>query len=164
MIRIRPYQEADAKTVGQLIANTYSDFNLSYLPIEERGPYLGPFRHSGSEDAGHREEIAQTIQADIVLVAEEDGKIAGALRGKKGRLQSLFVLGECHGQGIGRQLVRRFEDICLKLGSKQVTLASSLFAVPFYQRMGYKKSTGVREGKSFHGAGLRFQPMKKILD
>jgi hypothetical protein len=37
-------------------------------------------------------------------------------------------------------------------------LRSSLYATPFYESVGYKKTTGIRH---FHG--LRIQPMKKIL-
>jgi len=40
---------------------------------------------------------------------------------------------------------------------------ATLFAVPFYQAMGFKKSTGMRKMKSFEGEGLPYQPMKKIL-
>jgi hypothetical protein len=38
-----------------------------------------------------------------------------------------------------------------------------LYAVPFYQKLGYKKSTGVRAGWSFAGQDFKWQPMKKIL-
>jgi hypothetical protein len=30
--------------------------------------------------------------------------------------------------------------------------------------MGYKKTTGLRTGRSFGGSGLKWQPMKKCLD
>jgi len=40
MITIRCYQESDAESVGRLIADTYGEFNLSYMPPEERGPFL----------------------------------------------------------------------------------------------------------------------------
>jgi hypothetical protein len=43
-------------------------------------------------------------------------------------------------------------------------VASTLYAVPFYQMMGYKKTTGVRPCWSFGGRGLVYQPMKKLLD
>jgi GNAT superfamily N-acetyltransferase len=163
VISVRSYQESDAQAVGRLIHDTYGQFNLSFLPEEERGPYLGPFRHSRSEDNRHKEEIARTIQAEIVLVAEENERIVGVLRGKKDRLQSLFVSGEYHGKGIGRALVERFENMCLKLGSEAISVASSLFAVSFYRRLGYRKSGGVRIGQSFQGTDFKSQPMKKSL-
>ena len=39
MIIIRDYRESDAECIGQLIADTYSEFNLSFAPPEERSAY-----------------------------------------------------------------------------------------------------------------------------
>jgi GNAT superfamily N-acetyltransferase len=147
-----------------LIADTYSEYNLSFLPPEQRGPYLGPFQNARSPNKEHQAEIARTIQAPLILVAEnENGEIVGVLRGRKDRLHSLFVRGDYHRQGIGRMLVKWFEQECIQLGGVVIRLASTLYAVPFYQRLGYSKSTGVRRGWSFEGEGLQWQPMKKIL-
>ncbi len=164
MAKIRPYQATDAQTVGRLIADTYSEYNLSFLPLEERGPYLGPFQYAGSRDQARQAEIARTLEAALILVAEnENGEVVGVLRGRKDRLQSLFVRGDHHRQGIGRKLVERFEQECIALGGEAIRLASSLYAVPFYQRLGYKKSTSVRRGWSFQGPEFKWQPMKKVL-
>ena len=62
----------------------------------------------------------------IVRVAEQDGEIVGVLRGRQGRLHSLFVAARYHGQGSGRQLLERLEEICLQGGAKDMTLSSSL--------------------------------------
>jgi GNAT superfamily N-acetyltransferase len=98
----------------------------------------------------HKEEIAKVIRAPLVWVAEnEQNEIVGMLRGRKDRLHSLFVGGDHHRMGIGRLLVQHFEQECLCLGSQKITLASSLYAIPFYQSLGYKKSTGLRAGRSF---------------
>ncbi len=85
------------------------------------------------------------------------------LRGSPGRLHSLFVAGERHRRGIGRRLMDAFEDECRRRGAEKITMASTLYAVPFYQSLGYKKSTGVRRMRSFEGEGLPYQPMKKVL-
>jgi len=166
-VTIRPYQLADAKAVGCLIADSYREFNLSTLPPEQQKLYLGPFYFARSDDPAHEAAIAQRIQAPMVFVAEVDGEIAGVLRGRPGRLHSLFVSANHHGHGIGRALVTRFEEACRRKGATKITLASTLFAVPFYQRMGYKKSTGVRLPASSRtagtGLGPAWQPMKKIL-
>jgi GNAT superfamily N-acetyltransferase len=164
VIHIRDAQEADAAEIGRLIADTYGTYNLDFVPPDEKGPFLGPFRHARSDDPAHRAAIARVIQAPMLLVAENAaGEIVGVLRGSPGRLRSLFVRGDHHRQGIGRALLERFEGASARLGSETIRLASSLYAVPFYQRMGYKKSTGVRAGWSFEGRGLRWQPMKKVL-
>lgn len=164
MIKIRPYLESDSETVGKLVADTYNQYNLTFLPLEERALYLGPFQFARSPERMHREEIAKVLRAPLVLVAEnEQGEIVGVLRGSKDRLHSLFVRGDHHRMGIGRLLMQHFEQECLHLGSQKITLASSIYAIPFYQSLGYKKSTGLRAGWSFEGRDLKWQPMKKVL-
>ncbi len=164
MTMILDYEANHAASVGQLIADTYSEFNLAFASPEERSKFLGPFRNARSSKESHRDAIAKVIRASMVFVAERDGEIVGVLRGKKNKLQSLFVSGECHRQGIGRRLVARFEQECCQQGACVIRLMSTPYAVPFYQAMGYKKSTGVRRMRSFEGEGLEYQPMKKILN
>ncbi|MGD1993186.1 MAG: hypothetical protein PVI59_08345 [Anaerolineae bacterium] len=55
-----------------LIADTCSEFNLSFVPPEELGLFLGPFRHAYSQERPHQEAIAQTIRAAMVYVAEQE--------------------------------------------------------------------------------------------
>jgi GNAT superfamily N-acetyltransferase len=163
VITIRRYREDDAQSVGLLIADTYGEFNLSFAPPGKRGAFLGPFQHAGSPDHAHQEAIARAIRSETVFVAEEEGEIVGVLRGRRERLASLFVRGDRHRQGIGRRLVERFERESLIQGVAVIRVASTLYAVPFYLAMGYKRSTGVRTGWSFQGTGLRVQPMRKRL-
>lgn len=161
MITIRPFQDSDTVQVGRLIADTFGDFNLDYAPPEERQRLLGPFRHAHSDDPAHQAAIARIIQAEIMLVAEDEGRVVGVLRGRTNRLQSLFVRGEYHGQGIGRLLAEAFEQEALRRGASAIRVASSLFAIPFYQRLGYKKTTGMRSGPCFDGEWFPYQPMIK---
>jgi GNAT superfamily N-acetyltransferase len=163
-ILVRDYQKADASSAGRLIAETYRAYNLAFLPPEEQGAYLGPFQFADSTNEIHQRDIAQALQAEMVTVAEnEKGEIVGILRGSKDRLHSLFVRGDMHHQGIGSRLVGHFEKSCLAMGGEVIRLASTLYAVPFYQKLGYKKSTGVRTGWSFAGENFKWQPMKKSL-
>jgi GNAT superfamily N-acetyltransferase len=164
VVTIRDYRGDDAEAVGRLIADTYSEFNLSFAPPEERDLFLGPFRYVRSPEKAHQEAIAWAIRSEMVFVAEDDGEIVGVLRGRKERLASLFVRGDRHRQGIGRRLVERFERECCGQGVTVIRVASTLYAVPFYLKMGYKRSTGVRSGWSFEGRGLQIQPLKKILE
>jgi GNAT superfamily N-acetyltransferase len=163
MLLIREYAESDALQVGVLIADTYSQYNLAFASPEQKQDFLGPFQYARSPEKSHQDAIADVIKAVMVFVAEIDGVIVGVLRGRKDKLQSLFVRGDLHRQGIGRQLVNRFEQECANQGSRKIILMSTLYAVPFYQAMGYKKSTGIRSMHSFEGKGLPYQPMKKTL-
>jgi GNAT superfamily N-acetyltransferase len=172
MVIIRRYRESDAASAGQLIANTFSEFNLSFASAEERDRFLGPFRHADSPEEAHQAAIATVIRSEMVLVAvdvggaqdADEGKVVGILRGRMGRLASLFVRREYHRQGIGRRLVERFEQWHVQKGATEVKVAATLYAVPFYLQMGYKRTTGIRSGRSFEGTGLPYQPMKKALD
>ena len=164
MFTIRRYRESDAATVGRLIADTYSQFNLAFASPDELKLLLGPFQHARSQDKAHQKAIAEVIRASMVFVAEEEGEVVGVLRGRRDRLQSLFVRGDRHRRGIGRALVGRFEAECVRGGGGVVKVAATLYAVPFYLSMGYKKTTGIRPGWSFEGTGLVYQPMKKLLN
>ena len=162
-VRIRSYHASDSVEVGRLIADTFRGFNLSYASAEEQEKLLGPFRHAYSDDAELQERIAGLISAPWVWVAAEGDAILGVLRGSPGRLHSLFVRESRHRRGIGRRLMSAFERKVRKAGNNKITLQSTLYAVPFYRALGYKRSTGVRSGQCFDGAGFKYQPMKKIL-
>lgn len=163
MATIRDYQDSDSIEVGILIKNTYSEFNLSYLALSDQAPFLGPFFYAESPDPNHINEIKRMIHSQIVSVAQEGEKVVGVLRGRVGRLGSLFVAESHHGQGIGRMLVERFEQEIISRGGGVIRVASSICAVPFYTKLGYKKSTGVRKSWSFDGYGFPIQPMRKAI-
>jgi 8-oxo-dGTP pyrophosphatase MutT (NUDIX family)/predicted N-acetyltransferase YhbS len=163
VIDIRDYREEDAAAVGRLIADTFRAYALSYASPEDQELLLGPFRHARSADPAHQQAIVEVLQAPMVWVALDGDQIVGVLRGKPGRLHSLFVDGSYHRRGIGRRLVTRFEQTCLAQGSAAITLSATLYAVPFYTRLGFKRSTGVRTGPCFDGRDFPTQPMKKVL-
>jgi GNAT superfamily N-acetyltransferase len=157
------YQESDAPSVGRLIADTYATYNLNFVRPEQIGSFLGPFQYAHSSDPAHQAAIAQMIRSEMVFVAEVDDEIVGVLRGRQERLGSLFVRGDRHRQGVGRKLVEHFERASRQQGVQVIRVAATLFGVPFYLAMGYKRSTGVRSSWSFDGHGLPIQPMRKVL-
>lgn len=169
MLTIRPYHQRDAARAGMVIADTYAAFNLNEMAVEQRELMLGPFLHARSAEELHQRAIAAAIRAPTVLVAEEAGNIVGVLRGgrmdelRRTVLQSLFVSGSHHRRGIGRALVKEFEGEYVARGVTVFKLLATMHAVPFYLAHGYRKSTGVRNIRSFDGVGLPSQPMKKVI-
>ena len=163
-ISIRPYTDADAPPVGILIADTYTEFNLSFASGENLKALLGPFAHAHSIDPEHQQAIVNILHSPIMYIATVNGKIAGVLRGRKERLASLFVSKRYHRKGIGRMLVSHFEAESCKLDVEVIRVAATLYAVDFYSKLGYKKTTGIRLAWSFGGQGLHYQPMKKTLN
>ena len=162
-MRIRVATNADTPAIGRLISTTYRTYNLSHADPEEQDRLLGPFRNAFSDDPAHQEAIRGVVPSPMLYVAVEGDKIVGVLRGRKNVLASLFVDGDYHRRSIGRKLVERFEKDSRKLGFGWIRVAATLYAVPFYQTLGYKKTTGVRRCRSFDGTDLQQQPMKKIL-
>jgi len=65
---------------------------------------------------------------------------------------------------IGRRLVEQFEQECIRQDVTVIRVAATLYAIPFYAALGYRRTTGVRNGWSFGGTGLKYQPMKKVLE
>jgi GNAT superfamily N-acetyltransferase len=163
-ITIRDYCEDDAPSVARLIAATFGEFNLAYASPEERELLMGPFQYAESQEPSHQAAIAEAIQADMVFVAEDDGAIVGVLRGRLDKLQSLFVRKDYQRHGIGRVLVEHFERECRRREATIIKVQATLFAVSFYQSVGYKKTTGVRSCRIFEGAHFPYQPMKKVLE
>ncbi len=146
-----------------MIADTDTRFNLAHLSPQDLKSGLGPFQHACSEDEAHKQKIAEMIRSEWVYVAVDEGEIVGVLRGRQERLASLFLRVDHHRLGVARNLVERFEQECQKYAPIVIRLSATMYAVPFYLQMGYKKSTGLRSGWSFAYHGLPMQPMKKNL-
>jgi GNAT superfamily N-acetyltransferase len=160
---IRLYNEMDAAEVGILIADVYSQFNLSFATGDHLKALLGPFYYAQSKDPAHQQAIVDVLGSPMMYVAETEDEIIGVLRGREGVLASLFVHEDHHRRGIARRLVNVFEDDSRLLDVSVIKVAATLYAVPFYLDMGYKRTTGVRPCWSFGGQGLLYQPMKKVL-
>jgi GNAT superfamily N-acetyltransferase len=59
---------------------------------------------------------------------------------RTGDVQSVFVLPEFRGRGIGRRLMTELCGAADELGIPTVTVRSSAAAMPFYERLGFTRS------------------------
>ena len=133
--KIRHYQKDDYKEVCLLIARTFKEFNSSDGTREGVRDYVSFYRHYKK----NRDEIEKTFKMTkiFLVVKDEDDDIIGMIRGKKNRISNLFIDRRYHGKGLGKELVKRFESIARKMGSKEINIRSSLHGENFYKRMGY---------------------------
>ena len=152
MIYIRKYQHKDLLDVARLVRQTFSKYNPDEGTPSAIQAYIDRFdpKKIGLDQVQHRLESTK-----IFYVAEENKKVVGMVRGIKGRLVNLFIDGKFHRNGIGKQLMQKFEAKAFD-ERNAINVKSSIFAVPFYTSIGYKKTTGIRNLR-----GLSVQPMKK---
>ena len=155
MITIRKYKRTDARAVATLISRTYSRFNSREGTKQAVREYVESYNPRGKKTEDIHKRFARTPNCFVALVGS---RVVGMVRGIENRLINLFVEAGYHRQGIATRLVERYEKACLKAGFTDIVLRASLYAMPFYESVEYKKTTGVR---NFHG--LKVQPMKKKL-
>ena len=155
---IRTYRRDDARDVANLIRETFSKFNRKEGTPAAVQAYIDHYDYFA-----HREEIDRSFsfRSPIFYVAVNNDRVVGMVRGDRGRVFNWFVLGKYHGQGIGRRLMERFESEAMRRGSYEIRVRASLYAVPFYHRLGYKRTTGVRNFRRI--GGIKIQPMRKKL-
>ena len=157
-MKFRKFKKGDIRQIAKIKNSVFSRFNISeYFEKRAIDWYLN-FTNPKKSD----QELLKAFHVSsksIFYVAEENNKIIGYIKGGKNRIGNLFVVGKVHKKGVGKKLVELFEREAKKQNSKEIKISSSIYAASFYQKMGYKKTTGIR---NLHG--LKIQPMKKILN
>ena len=58
---------------------------------------------------------------------------------QRNEVRTFYVNSTYHGKGVGRKLMENVEKIAKKRGIKKLIVKSSLYAVGFYEKMGFKK-------------------------
>ena len=149
---IRKIRPNDQKETFDLVLKTWEEF-ISHT-----------FTEAGKRSfTGRLDEIkAKLVHPKYIsYVTVENGSIIGMVQGSirenSASVGLVFVDKEHNRRGIAQNLMKRIEkDFNSKV--KVVKVYSSLYAIPFYEKIGYKKSTGIRWKE-----GMVIQPMKKVL-
>ncbi len=147
---IRPAVLADAPEISALITGVSRFFTL-----EPDGRGAGAFLKSITTEA-----IAGYIgdPGYHYITAFEENTLAGvaALRGGN-HLFHLFVAPAFHRQGLARDLWEEIKKSAAP-GTSEITVNSSPYAVPVYERFGFAVA-----GPRTEAAGIAFIPMKKRI-
>jgi GNAT superfamily N-acetyltransferase len=90
-------------------------------------------------------EISGLIERDVVLVAEEEGRLVGAvhtvIEGAIGYFGMLSVDPALQRKGVGRALLAAAEEQCRKAGCTTMTMSTGedrTELIPYYGRLGYR--------------------------
>ncbi len=148
---VRKFKPEDACQVSRLITTTFNAQVGRKLPSGVKKVF---------SEVNTSDKILELSKRGEVFVADKGGKIIGIIAGiDNNRVIRLFVYKKFQGQGIAKKLMRRLESLYKKRAAKSIHVRSSLYAVDFYNVMGYKKVTRVIHNKD----GMAYQPMIKYL-
>jgi GNAT superfamily N-acetyltransferase len=154
-IAIRKFKDSDTEETSLLISNTFAEFNNKEGSKKAIQNYIDMYNSKITDIKYIKNNFFRT---DIFFVATHKNKIVGMIRGKENRIINLFVDGKYHNRGIAKKIVERFEQECIKKGTLEIKVRPSLYSASFYQKVGYKKTTGVRNFR-----GLNIFPMRKTF-
>lgn len=154
-VEIRLLRESDVLETSALISRTYKTCNYMEGESEAVKRYVD---HYDPDKNDHEVIKAGFRRLPLSYVAVLGERVIGVIRGTESRVVNLFVDPRHHRLGIATMLLNRYEEEIKKIGSSEIKMRASLYGVPFYQKSGYKKTTGVRTM-----FGLKIQPMKKLL-
>ena len=75
----------------------------------------------------------------IVVAMEPAGQIIGfgSIVPANSELRAVYVAGAYGGQGVGRALLARLEELALEAGQAELRMDASINAVPFYEATGF---------------------------
>jgi ribosomal protein S18 acetylase RimI-like enzyme len=153
---IRHFTNKDSLPIARLIVKTFKKFNgQDFFDQTAVKKYVDTFDVSHNSEA----QLKKIFQSSAIFyVAEDKGNIVGMIRGKKDKISNLFVDAHYQRKGIGRQLVSRFEQAAQEMGGDEIFVKSTLYAAPFYEKMGYVKASSI-----INYLGLKVYLMKKKI-
>jgi GNAT superfamily N-acetyltransferase len=136
---IRLIEARDLQRVSALIQNTLLISNLSDYDLEIIGNLIKAF----SPD-----QLRVLAGKRRIYIYEEDGVLLGTIGLEDGKLYNFFVSPDRQGSGVGGELLDYVEKKAKAEGRQKLTVDSSLTAVAFYRRKGYRQ-TGEQDNRSF---------------
>ena len=146
---IRKFKESDSEEVSKLIHRVFNKF------------VANTFTKNGAKNWLKYEtplNVAKRGQKRIIYVAVSGKKIVGMVESDKNRIKRLFIDGKYQKKGLGKKLFQKMEKNYIKK-AKFIKIYSSVNAVGFYEKMGYKKFGRIRKNKK----DIVYQLMKKKM-
>lgn len=172
-MEIRRFFPEDAGEVSALIATALRITNLHDYPlafIEEEIAALQPANILERAGWTHFYVACDTGGGPAPCPpggAPQKGKLigCGAIGPYWGRqdessLFTIFVLPDCQGKGVGRQIVQTLERDEYFLRAKRVEVPASITGVPFYLKMGYRYKDGAG-GQDAEGL-VRMEKLRRL--
>ncbi len=113
------------------------EFTPEYLAVEHDMMHLACYNEQ------------HHLLACLILAPQENGEI---------KMRQVAVREDCQRKGIGQLMVADSENIAREKGFTKMTMHARDTAVPFYQKLNYKK-----KGRAFTEVGIKHYKMEKEL-
>ncbi|MFX1443385.1 MAG: GNAT family N-acetyltransferase [Promethearchaeota archaeon] len=149
MIKIRKFKDEDAIEASYLIRKALSEVNSKYYPKSVIDYMCNEFSPEFLIGLSKEREF---------FVAFENSKIIGTITILNDYIGTVFVNPEYHSMGIGNKLMEIIENLAKERKIEKLRLNSSINAVNFYEKLGYKKG----EQSQSEEYGITYE-MSKIL-
>jgi GNAT superfamily N-acetyltransferase len=140
------------------VSEQEQQFVIQEVVEEEIAEFLGrEWKPVNERMFGHYDDSMWDEQRHT-LAAYEDGRIVGAveleIRAGLGKVTQIIVAADLRGQGVGRVLMDRTEEICRHEGCHKVSLKTywNSEAQRFYQEQGYVVEAILR--RDLHGLDM----------
>lgn len=129
-MQIRKFRLSDAAELARLHRGTIRGINVRDYPSRHIAVWSGRVSAKRFRDSA---------KDKIRYVAIEKNKIVGfGDFDKKGELTALYVHKDFQGKGVGHRLLKILEQKAFKMGFEEFKLDSSITALNFYKKQGYK--------------------------
>jgi putative acetyltransferase len=156
-VSVRTARPADAGAVLDVKRAAIEELAArAYTPVELEA-------WAPDDDAVEEYRSAMSAEQFQVLVAEDDGLIAGygVLNAAESRVEALFVRPFWTRSGIATRLLRQLEMSAAFDGCTVLSVISSLNAVPFYESLGYDRVED--RSRTIDGVDIEFTLLRKDL-
>jgi uncharacterized protein YaiI (UPF0178 family)/GNAT superfamily N-acetyltransferase len=141
-VLIRRFRQDDASEVSSLVCRNFLEINIKDYPevvMQELAQSYTADKISSIAAAAHTYVACQgAVIVGCGSIASFEGRADESI------LLTIFILPECHGQGIGRAIMRALENDEFFFRAKRIEIHSSITACEFYRKLGYDHHDGVK--------------------
>jgi len=133
-VNIRPYRDDDARAFAEIHYDAVHTLGREHYSQETLDAWSTPINET------RLQHIKDTANQEIRIIAEIDGKAIGlgCVVPEKSELRACYVASNFAGKGVGGEIMNALETIAVNGGAKILSLDSSLNAVHFYEKRGYR--------------------------
>lgn len=133
-MEIREFTESDAERLSEMISTTLKEVTSRDTPQFAVDQLLEVYTPQG---------LVSLPKTRKLFVAEAEGLVIGSVGIEENNITTLFVDHRFIGNGVGTELLEFAENKISLNNYSHVKLTSSLGAIGFFEKKGYKKASDV---------------------